>query len=541
MCDKYGVPIELLNADVYVSYPVREPPRSPDKEPTLELLESKKKLRCTTYAFSGSTPPAGIEGELVYVGMGRREDYASVNPMGKIAVIDLGDMYRGEKVTFAEEQGVLGQIHVQYVPGELQTGNAAQLFGGPADPEDYQKLPRTPVVCISREDGEYIRQQMKERPIRVRMKVECWRGWKKVRIPIATIHGTTEPEKHVLVYGHMDTWYEGATDNATGNAFMLEMARVLQKNRSELKRSIKLAWWPCHSTGMYSASTWYAENFWEDVRNNMIAYYQSDSPGTKGGVIYATMAFPEAREFHVNVLKEILGKDPTTSTFRQKTGDISFLNAGVPLISDSLRQAPEVMSKLPYGATPWWHTEKDTIDKADLEGPGKIQFETYIASIVRLCNSNILPFQFVTVADDMLKALEKLTNKVKKSFDLRHLNEKTRLLRSRAEELRKASNKIGLAEEKMRMINNALIGLSRALNPVLYTINDKYAQDPYHTLPLKEIPMFPRLHPATQLSNLPRDSDEHHSLRKKMMRERNRVQDAVDQAISIIETTLARL
>jgi len=541
VCEKYGVPIELFTADVFISYPVREPPRTPDKEPTLELLGPHKMIKCTTYAFGGSTPPAGIEGELVYVGLGHRKDYDSVNAAGKIALIDLGEMFRGEKVTFAEKNGVIGQIHVQYVPGELQTGNAAQLFGGPADSEDYAKLPRSPIVCISKEDGEYIKQLMKQGSVRVRMKVECWRGWKKVRIPVATVRGTEDPERHVLVYGHIDTWHEGATDNASGNAFMLEMARVLAKHRNKLKRSVKLAWWPCHSTGMYSASTWYAENFWEDVRDNMIAYFTSDSPGTKGGVVYTSTAFPELRNFHVGAVREVIGKDPTVVSFRQKTGDVSFLNAGVPLVSDSLRQAPEVMSKLPYGATPWWHTEKDTIDKVDLEGSGKIQFDTYLTSIIRLCNSDVLPFEFVTVADDMLKALEKLSDGAKGVFDLKRLAERTCEFKASAERLQTACSRSGLNAEERRIINKVLIGVSRILNPVLYTVNDRYAQDPYHTLMLKEISMFPHLHAAMGLHALPEDSDEFHSLKKKLTRERNRVLDAIDEAIDIIETTLARL
>jgi N-acetylated-alpha-linked acidic dipeptidase len=342
----------------------------------------------------------------------------------------------------------------------------------------------------------------------------------------------------VLVFGHIDTWYDGATDNATGNAFMLEMARILATHKDRIKRSVKLAWWPCHSTGMYSASTWYAENFWEDVRDNMIAYFTSDSPGTKGGVIYASSVFPELRNFHVNVVKEIIGKDPVVERFKRKTGDNSFVNAGVPLITDSLMLAPDVMSKLPYGATPWWHTDKDTIDKVDLEGPGRIQFGTYMTSILRICNSDVLPFEFVSVGEEMIKNLKDLSSKVGTELNLDRLVAKAQEFKTKAEKLRHISSKKGLSNDGIQRINKAMIKLSRTLNPVLYTAKSKYAQDSYHTLMLKDIGMFPRLHPAMELTKLPKDSDPCRSLRKKMTRERNRAQDAIDQSIDIIDALL---
>jgi hypothetical protein len=292
---------------------------------------------------------------------------------------------------------------------------------------------------------------------------------------------------------------------------------------------------------MYSASSWYAENFWEDVRDNMLTYFTSDSPGTKGGVVYTCMAFPELRNFHTGVVREIIGKDPVFRSFVQKTGDVSFLNAGVPLVSDSLSQAPAVMSKLPYGATPWWHTNKDTIDKVDLESAGKTQFDTYMTSILRICNSDVLPFEFMSVADDMLRVLGQLSDRIGGSLDLGRLVERTREFRANAEKLHEASHKRGLALGQAKMINGAMIRLSRILNPVLYTMKGKYAQDPYHTLPLKEIGMFPCLHPAMEFSTLPKNSDTYRALMKRMIRERNRVLDAIGQSIDTIETLLARL
>ena len=50
-------------------------------------------------------------------------------------------------------------------------------------------------------------------------------------MPVARIQGRSE--KFVLVSGHYDSWYEGATDNGVANAAMMELARVFQENREK--------------------------------------------------------------------------------------------------------------------------------------------------------------------------------------------------------------------------------------------------------------------------------------------------------------------
>ena len=70
--------------------------------------------------------------------------------------------------------------------------------------------------------------------------------WRPTELVVAHIEGTAEPDKFVLVGGHIDSWHEGVTDNATGNAAMLELARLLHENRDELRRSVRIAWWNGH-------------------------------------------------------------------------------------------------------------------------------------------------------------------------------------------------------------------------------------------------------------------------------------------------------
>ena len=49
-----------------------------------------------------------------------------------------------------------------------------------------------------------------------------------IPVVVAEIAGQIEPERFVLVHGHIDSWHVGIGDNATGDATMLEIARVLR-------------------------------------------------------------------------------------------------------------------------------------------------------------------------------------------------------------------------------------------------------------------------------------------------------------------------
>ena len=52
----------------------------------------------------------------------------------------------------------------------------------------------------------------------------------------ATIPGSVVPDEFVLVHAHLDSWHEGIGDNATGDALLLELARVFKEVESELAR-----------------------------------------------------------------------------------------------------------------------------------------------------------------------------------------------------------------------------------------------------------------------------------------------------------------
>lgn len=62
-----------------------------------------------------------------------------------------------------------------------------------------------------------------------------------------------------------------------GDAALLEVARVLWAHRDILKRSVRIAWWPGHSTGRYARSAKFADRFAIDLDEKV----NCDSPGRR--------------------------------------------------------------------------------------------------------------------------------------------------------------------------------------------------------------------------------------------------------------------
>src|SRR5690348_8823149 len=55
---------------------------------SLVVGDNNVELTCNTHAFSLSTPPDGLRGDVVYVGAGKGDDLRQADIAGKIALVD---------------------------------------------------------------------------------------------------------------------------------------------------------------------------------------------------------------------------------------------------------------------------------------------------------------------------------------------------------------------------------------------------------------------------------------------------------------------
>src|SRR5690606_8249317 len=111
------------------------------------------------------------------------------------------------------------------------------------------------------------------------LRTEVDTGWRTIPLLTADLPGTME-DTFVLFAGHVDSWHYGAMDNASANAVMLEIARILAGQR--LYHGVRLAFWSGHSHGRYAGSAWYADHFFAELDRRCVAHVYIDSVGGRG-------------------------------------------------------------------------------------------------------------------------------------------------------------------------------------------------------------------------------------------------------------------
>ncbi len=289
-----AIPVEVYEFPAYVSDPVRA---------SLRLDEEQVVYRALTQAFSPSTAPNGLTGELVDCGKGSSKDYREADVEGKIALVDGGA--RPEEVKAAEEAGARGAVFISRSE-RINEMTVSPVWGTPTH-KDFKELPAMPSVAVNDETGANLRRRLASGPVTVRIETEVATGWKTLRVTVATIRSTKDPEAFVLVGGHMDAWHHGATDEGSANAAMVEMARIFYRHRDELERGLKVAWWTGHSNGRYAGSTWFADRFWTELREDALAYMNIDVIGQVGAKIYSAACTPGLDRLAKSVMKDVVG------------------------------------------------------------------------------------------------------------------------------------------------------------------------------------------------------------------------------------------
>ena len=488
-----------------------------------------------------STLDEGLTGELVYVGAGGYEDYKGVDVRDKIILADMTwAPPRPEKARIAYENRAKAVIIANWGAPDnptIQRGAIKSVWGNPT-PESLAEIPQIPAINITRGAGEYLKRLCAEGKVVVWLRADATREWVSANQPIGVLHAGDGTREFVLVGGHLEAWGQTAICNASGNALMLELARVLALHKDKLERDIVFAFWDGHEIAEAAGSTYYVDTNWDALAEKCVAYVNVDNPGIIGTSVPESRSSLHVKEFLRGVIKESwdqLGnwKPP------YKGGDQSFFGVGVPYISFATGYTPEELVELNWAfLSPWLHTEADTLDKVD-----KDLFEKHLhffaALVIGLCNSKIVPYdvsELVAEVKSQLDALKQLSAGIQSiEFDslmarATQLEGAVQAFQAYRDEALSGSSRV--EEETARLINGSLIRVSRALS-VLGTEAGKYDQDPYgYYLIGKPIP---RLYvPILRMSGLKEGDDEHNLWMTKFLRERNRVSDILGDAIECL-------
>jgi hypothetical protein len=529
----YGFKVTEYRFDAYIG--------EPKSAELLTLTPEAKKISGVTAALAPSTPPSGIEAEVVYVGAGTDAEFAKQDVRRKLVLVK--ELAEPEIAKRADNLGSVGQIFINdYYAHE---GIVSVVWGTPRQ-ETAPLLPATPCISINEKDGAYLQQLLARGRVTARLNTDSWRGWRKIPVVTANLPGRVERGRFTLFAGHIDSWHYGAMDNGSADALMLEVARVVSKHRQQLRRGLRLAFWSGHSHGRYAGSAWYADNFWLDLEKNCVAHVYTDSAGAKGAsVLTETYVMPETEDLATSVVKRIAGQKLSGRGF-SRSGDQSFFGIGIPSVFMLLSEIPvEAGKKDPklrtvalFGPSPtglgwWWHTPEDTEDKIDPENL-KRDATVYALTVYTLCSNTILPLNYEKAALRLKKLLTELQQIGKDAIDLGLLIAQASKLATVVKKFNARASKVKPNQKaEIEDYNRTLMRLSRLLVPITQTRVGRYD----HDLAVS-VPLLPTLDSIRRLAQLDLESDEFKFLRNGLRRNVNQISDALDKAIATVEGAL---
>jgi hypothetical protein len=382
-----------------------------------------------------------------------------------------------------EEMGALGIIAIN--PGERIHWSTASTIWGTPGVDDIAHLPRIPSLAVNRSDGEAVLAAAKA-GADVTIRTELEQGWFPQKLPVVHIDGAVEPDRFVFLHGHYDAWQVGVGDNGTGNACMLEVARALWEGRKSLRRSVRLAWWPGHSTGRYGGSVWYLDAHAREFERACVMHMNCDSPGCVGATQYSSITMmPETVNAVKEIVRRVCGQEAKPKR-PNRSSDYSFYNIGISgaFMASSMMPAEEVAKRGWHrvggcGGNIAWHTEDDRMEVADKGVLGK-DIALYLEAVTTFANAEILPLDFRDAVAELAAVVDGYAAQAGSRIDLSEVRAGLAGLGRKVEAFHAA---VKAGEIKPRAANEAMRKLSRALVPLNYARRGRYEQDPAVTLP----------------------------------------------------------
>jgi aminopeptidase YwaD len=170
--------------------------------PETQVLESS--------AFTGSAV-GHVEGKLIFAGLGHPEEFPSGGLQGGVALLRRGEIYFVDKVRNAVEAGASAAIIFNDSP---------DFFEGSLGAEGA-----IPVVSISGDDGERLLALIEQAPVEASVEVGP-----PVEVTSRNVIARPASDRcETISGGHFDSVPQapGASDNASGTATVLELARTV--------------------------------------------------------------------------------------------------------------------------------------------------------------------------------------------------------------------------------------------------------------------------------------------------------------------------
>ncbi len=195
-------------------------------------------------ARSVATPASGVTLDAAWVGLGTEADFASRNVAGKAvviysvptpSVINHSAVFMGA-LKRAEDKGAAAAIVLLAIPGNFsaELNNTAE---------------KIPTFSVGVDDGASIREAIEKggAKLSLSLDVEMRSGLRDATV-WGELPGTTDED--IVVFAHHDSYFQGATDNASGMSTMVALAEHFASiPKAQRRRTIKFATTSGHHNG----------------------------------------------------------------------------------------------------------------------------------------------------------------------------------------------------------------------------------------------------------------------------------------------------
>ncbi len=381
-----------------------------------------KWLACGYSGLPGTTESpyadkkGSITAEIVYVGLGTKYDYEGKDVEGKLVLVDVSeeDMYWLQYPHYeAELHGAIGMV-VTWVEYGLLEDSAVT--------HDSECRRTIPAVCISHKNADYLKNLIanSEDPVKVKI-------WCDAEVDLdgtsynvyGYIPGTTYPDEYIIIGDHYDKHWYGASDDGSGVARLLGMAKAFVNSSYQPSRTLVFVAHGAEEYGWSDTEFAWAIGAWYTIYEQhpewigkTLAYFNCEGGGTIGATSVYAYGTPETQGFRSRLLplfdEWFTNNDPWsayyypssewTSSFPSTWNDqINFGTAGIPSM--------EVRSGRSNYAGYDYHTQKDAMYGISAESLAMSIIANGIAAI-ELDRSVLIPYSFENRADDMKQYLE---------------------------------------------------------------------------------------------------------------------------------------
>ncbi len=332
------------------------------------------------------TPPADVTAPIVHMGNGEPADFERVGEKarGKIALVAGKGSHRLEKYARANLAGCVGFLFSSTEYGCLPPTGSLTFGGEP---------PTLPGVGIAYETFLRIERMLEGGELPAQLHVESEVFPATGLNVIADIPGTDPNAGILMACAHYDGHdiAQGAVDNASGTAAVMEAARALMKVRDQLKMGIRVALWSGEEVGMIGSGAY--ANAHRAELSQVKLVFNCDIVANPGTFWIGMSGYDTERV--ADFMRKLAGKEHDVTV----TGGVTIPYSDH--FSFNMKGLPALMAATgsPKHPNMGPHTYGDTLDKVDMRA---LRSSTAFTALVLLHLANDpapLPSRHATVEE----------------------------------------------------------------------------------------------------------------------------------------------